>query len=220
MKWVTLVTLVFVSSSGFGQYTFNDPVSAKNFNTQKYSGMRGTPFLVDNWIKGVAFTSGKIAYKDIELKLDAYENVLFFSVGGEPYEFRDKIESFVLMPDPADSSTFQYFQNGFSGSGVNPKQYAQILTLGKLKLVKRESKTVTEMSEINAGIIKSFITTTRYFVGRNEILENIKFNKKDLFQLMRDKESAVNKFIEENNLSFKKEEDVVKIVRFYNKLNN
>lgn len=220
MKLFSFSILLIISNSVFAQYTFNDPVSARNFNTQKYSGMRGTPFLFDDWIRGVAFTSGKNAYKDIELKVDAYENVLFFSIKGEPFEFRDRIEKFVLMPDPLDSATFLYFRNGFSGVGVTPKQYVQILTEGKIELVKLESKAVTEMSEINAGIIKSFITTTKYFVRKADVLQGIKFNKKELSLLMKDKESMMNEFVEKNSLSFKKEEDVRAMIDHYNQLHN
>ena len=124
------------------------------------------------------------------------------------------------MPDPLDSATFLYFRNGFSGVGVTPKQYVQILTEGKIELVKLESKAVTEMSEINAGIIKSFITTTKYFVRKVDVLQGIKFNKKELSLLMKDKESMMNEFVEKNSLSFKKEEDVRAMIDHYNQLHN
>ena len=29
-----------------------DPVSSKNFNPEKYAGIRGTPFLQEKWVHG------------------------------------------------------------------------------------------------------------------------------------------------------------------------
>ena len=88
-----LFTLLFCCSL----YTANaqllqlqDPVSSKNFNPEKYAGIRGTPFLQDKWVHGAVTTNLGI-YNDLELKIDLYDNVLFYNNGGEPFELIDKI---------------------------------------------------------------------------------------------------------------------------------
>ena len=67
-----------------------DPVSSKNFNPEKYAGIRGTPFLQEKWVHG-SVTTNLGVYNDLELKIDLYDNILFFNNGGEPFELIDKI---------------------------------------------------------------------------------------------------------------------------------
>ena len=55
-----------------------DPVSSKNFNPEKYAGIRGTPFLQEKWVHG-SVTTNLGVYNDLELKIDLYDNILFFN---------------------------------------------------------------------------------------------------------------------------------------------
>ena len=62
-----LAVCLLAATTGFSQnvISLQDPVSSKNFNSEKYSSIRGTPFLVDKWIKGNV-TTPKGVYQNLE----------------------------------------------------------------------------------------------------------------------------------------------------------
>jgi len=189
-----------------------DPVSARTFNGDKYSGMKGSPFLYDKWIPG-AVTTAKGIYPNLELKLDAYSNILYHKKNDEPYEIQDEIKSFYLV-----ASDTLYFKNGLSGKTLTPGQFVQVLTEGKISFYRSDIKLISEMSEINSGMIKTFITATRYFIIKDGQTALIRLNKNEVFELMKDNEAKVKSFIEEHKIPVKKEADFTRILQFYNSL--
>ena len=90
-----------------------DPVSNKNFNPEKYAGIRGTPFLQEKWIHGAVTTNLGI-YNDLELKIDLYDNILFYNNGGEPFELIDKIVEVKLFPKWPDNKNEMVFIKGMN----------------------------------------------------------------------------------------------------------
>ena len=194
-----------------------DPVSARPFNSEKYSEVKGSPFLFDKWMGGIVTTSaGK--YKVTGVKLDAYENTLFLNKKDEAFEFNDEVVSFVLMPDVADSSSYLYFKKGFTGSGLERRQFAQVLTEGNVSLIKSVIKMVSENNEINHGVVKSFKTITRYYVIKDNVVTLLKNNNKDVIALLSNQEEKIKAFIAQNKLAAKNDRDLVRIFTYYNSL--
>jgi hypothetical protein len=217
-KLFALFITVFCATLVFGQnIVLYDPVSARTYSSDKYSGIRGTPFLVDKWVAGNA-TSGRGTYVKLQLKLDAFENVLYFNKEDQPLEFAEVINSFVLMPYPADSTSYQYFKKGLTANGLKPDQYVQVLAEGNASLYKSEIKLVSDVNEVNQGVIKTFNHSTRYFLKKGSEMKLIKLNKKDILNALNDKEDKVEEYVKENKLSFSKEFDVIKMMKYYNSL--
>ncbi|HYC28043.1 MAG TPA: hypothetical protein VEB42_04490 [Chitinophagaceae bacterium] len=209
---------IFLSVMAYSQgMTLHDPVSGRTFNSTKYSDISGSPFLRDKWTRGAVITS-KGTYHNLELKLDAYSNTLYFNKDDSPYEFQDNIISFVLMPDPKDSLTYLYYRKGLSGSGIRGDQYVQVLAQGKADLYKLDTKLLSEINQINQGVVKSFTNASRYYIMQNDNLEMIRPNKSDILNALSDKKNEVQAFIDANNLSFKKDADLAKLFKYYNSL--
>ena len=201
----------------YAQNVLQDPVTGKVYNSDKYSAVKGSPFLFEEWMKGSVTTPQGI-YKNLELKLDSYNNTVFFKSSDEPYEFQQKVIGFTLMPRPGDSSTYLVFRNGVSGNGLRPDQFIQILTEGKLSLYRSEIKLVADVNQINQGVIKTFTTSTRYFAMKDDVLQTMKMNKASIYELIKDKEQQIDSFVAQNKLSTRKESDLIKIVQYYNTL--
>ena len=215
-----ILFLVFITKVTAAQdAVLNDPVSARVFNADKYSGIDGSPFLYDKWITGSVTTPVGTYYK-IEIKYDVYTNTLFFNKNDQLYEFDFPVVRFVLMPlgAAADSSTYLYFKRGFTGEGIKDEQFIQVLTEGTVGLYKSEIKLVTEVNEINRGVIKTFKTSVRYYILKGNNLLLIKPTQKNILNQLDDKEDLVKKFIENNRLSFKKDTDIARIFEYYNSL--
>ena len=204
--------------SSNAQNILHDPVTGRIFSSEKYSGYKGSAFLFDEWIKGSAKTM-RGTYRDLELKFDAYSNTLFFRKDDEPYEFQDKIVGFTLMRRAGDSSSYVTYRNGLTGNGIKANQFVQVLTEGKVSLYRSDLKLLSDVNQINEGVIKTFTTSTRYFLLKDDLLHPVKLGKKDLYEFMKDKESQLESYSVENKLSPKKEADLVRLVAYYNQLN-
>lgn len=217
-KLSSILICMLMICTGYSQnMILHDPVSGKVFNPIRYSEIRGTPFLYDQWIKGSVSIPGG-TYIDMQLKYDVYGNALYFNRNDQSFEFQDPVLAFTLMPVPGDSSSYMYFTKGMSAQGLKEDQYVQVLTEGKISLYKSDIKLLSELNEINRGIVQSFSKSSRYFALRNNLITLIKLNKKEIMALVGDHEKEVASFISLYNLSFKKERDIIALFEYYNTL--
>jgi hypothetical protein len=219
MKYIFLWSILFLNSQIiFSQIlALEDPVSASVFGAEKYAGINGAPFLYDKWVAGTA-TVSRGTYKNLELKLDSYSNILYFNKDDIPNEFKENVTHFTLMPEVSDSSTYEYYRKGISGPGLKIEQYVRILFEGDLSFFKSEIKLVTDVSQINTGIIKTFNTSTRYYIMKDNLARIIKLNKKEVLEVLKDKEDKIQFYITEKKLSLKKEPEFIELIKYYNSL--
>lgn len=195
----------------------HDPVSGKTFDTQKYSDIKGSPFLFDKWIEGTV-TTVKGVYTQLPLKFDVHNNLLFFSKDDMTFEFVDAVTAFVLKPKPSDSSSYLFFKKGIAGGGLKADQFVQVLAEGKISLYRSDIKLLSEINEINKGLVKAFSGATRYFVKKGSSFTLIKLNKQEVMEVLKDKETGIQQFLDAGKLSLKKEGDVAAVFRYYNSL--
>jgi hypothetical protein len=211
-----ILMLVFQTSQA-QLLQLQDPVSSKNFNPDKYAGIRGTPLFQDKWVHGSVVTT-KGVYPDLELKIDLYDNILFFNKDDASFELLDQIVSVKLFPKWPDTLQQLIFVKGMNQNGLRPEQYVQALVgTGAIQLYRSDIKQVTEMSEINAGMIKTFANTSRYYIKKGDQLKLIKLNKEEIMPFLMDKEAELNSVIEAKRLNLKKESDIIQLIQAYNK---
>ncbi len=211
------LTWFYLQASFSQNVVLHDPMTSRYFDAQKYTGILGSPFLFKDWIKGSVATS-KGVYQNIELKYDAYENTLLFKREDKSFEFEDDVKEFILMRNVPDSNSYQYFIKGIIADGLSAQKYVQVLSIGKIKLYKLNARLMTEVSQINEGIKKSFTNVTKYFAGEDGHIQEINLNKKDIIQLLKDKDQEVQQFIKANSLNLKKEDDVAALINYHNQL--
>ena len=114
-----ILMLVFQTSQA-QLLQLQDPVSSKNFNPDKYAGIRGTPLFQDKWIHGSVVTTKGI-YPDLELKIDLYDNILFFNKDDASFELLDQIVSVKLFPKWPDTLQQFIVVKGMSQYGLRPE---------------------------------------------------------------------------------------------------
>jgi len=195
-----------------------DPVSSKNFNSEKYTGIRGTPFLQEKWNRGIVITNNGV-YNDLELKIDLFDSKVYFNKNDESFELLDQIIGLKLYPKWPDTSAALSFMRGINQNSIKPEQYVQILVgSGTVQFYRSDIKQLTEMSEINAGMVKTFANTSRYYIKKGDQYKLIKLAKEEVLPFLQDKEAAVNSLITDQKLNLKKESDIVKLLQGYNSL--
>ena len=133
------------------------------------------------------------------------------SYQGKTRYLQKVIYSIKLFPKWPDTVQQYIFVKGMNQNGLKPEQYVQALVgAGAIQLYRSDIKQVTEMSEINVGMIKTFANTSRYYIKKGNELKLIKLNKDEMMPFLIDKEAAVNAVIETKRLSLKKELDIKK----------
>jgi hypothetical protein len=218
-KIIICILLCFVLQNVQAQLLqLQDPVSNKNFNPEKYAGIRGTPFLQEKLIHGAVTTNLGI-YNDLELKIDLYDNILFYNNGGEPFELIDKIVEVKLFPKWPDNKNEMVFIKGMNQAGIKPDQYIQVLVgTGAVQFYRSDIKQVSEMSEINAGMVKTFANASRYYIKKGDQFKLIRLNKDEIMSFLMDKDAAINAVVTEQKLNLKKEGDIAQAIQAYNSL--
>lgn len=196
----------------------SDPISNRTFDTQKYSGIKGSPFLNEDFVLADVVI-GRGIYKNQKIKLDLVNNTVLFSKNDEEFEFTEPVLKFTLMPRPSDTSSYQHFIRGINGGGLKPDQFVQVLAEGPISLYRSDIKLVSETNEVNAGVIKVFNNSTRYFIKDKEgKVQVVKLSEKELLSYLQDKRPALDEYISKNRLNLKREKDAGALIKYYNSL--
>jgi hypothetical protein len=199
-------------------FPLTDPVSSRMFSMERYSGTKGTPFLVDKWMKGNV-TVARGIYKDLDLKYNVYDNILLFNKDDDSYELTDDIIAFTLMPKADDTSTHMVFRKGVTGPEFKAGQFVQVMTEGpNASVYKLAQKQLSEKSEINAGMIKTFADNAKYYIRSKTGVHFVKLNQSDILSVLNDQATKLKAFIDERKLRFRKDTDLVELVKYYNTL--
>jgi hypothetical protein len=214
--YVVLFLLCFTSAQSQNLQLY-DPVANRTYNTEKYTDVRGVPFLFDKWMKAIIYID-KGFYEGLEIKYDLFDNKLYFNKNDESFELQENVKKFTLFTKLDDPKTAMYFEKGFKGNGLNMDQFVEVLVDGNIKLLKSAVKSLTEMSEINAGMVKTFATTTRYYIVTPTGTYLVRLNKNELFPYIQDKSPQIDAYITEKGLNVKKDADLISILKFYNSL--
>ena len=176
----------------------------------------GSPYLSDKWEKGkVVFDDGSMVSFE-SLKYDALEEVLVIKGSDEEDNtFTDPIRGFYLNL----SGVNKYFKNGFSGNnGISKKTFFEVIWDGKTKVLKRNMKSVIESKGYNtATVTKKIETSSYYYLTKGDLIAiPIKNNEKSVLAALNRPE--LSKYIKENSLDLKKDEDLGKLLAYYDSL--
>jgi hypothetical protein len=229
MRLLTLPFLLLSFSSisqrlSYNQYELlhiaelkNGPANIDNL----YQDVKGDAFFQPQWLSAIAIAENGKTYKGIKVKFDQYKNKFYANIHDTIYDMSTSaISRYILYPSLIDTTVSYTFQKGFSGNGLQPATYIQVLASGKLTLVKYHTLEIKDSHE------DGFLTTTKTFVPQDYyylIRDNsqpviVKLNKKTLEKEMADKWKEASGQAKEKEVSFNEEEGWKYLVSYYNTL--
>ncbi len=172
--------------------------------------IEGNRFLFENWKnKGELYSKGKTLNVD-NINYDIYNNQ--FS------EFRSIDSLFIFENKLIDSARI----NGRCLKPDTSKKFKEVLLEGeKISLYKVYKTEIVEgmFNPIDGSKQPSrFKVTDDYLISKNGIIKSFSLSKKEISEVVKDQKSQIEKYIDENNLSYKKEADVIRIFKYYNTL--
>ncbi len=230
MRKIMYLIAMFCSIMGYSQdqYNFGAGVSRDSkfieirgisrdvVSSSSSTKVEGSPYLFDNWkIYGEIFTTDNKVYKIQGLNYNAYSDYFLTKTTTDSvFIFKPSyIEKAII-----NNRVFKKFMNQKDGAF---NFYEVIANSNDFELLKRYQK------EIRTGITNGLtqqkepdylILKESYFLNKNDKLTEFALKKKNILKLFGDRSQKVNKFISNNKLSIKTDDDLKKIFDYYNSL--
>ncbi|GAA4426228.1 hypothetical protein GCM10023188_08060 [Pontibacter saemangeumensis] len=192
----------------------------------------GNTFLNEDWEKANLYLTFNRKLENQHMKYDIEQNQFLLrndSASAEGPENFDAISGVSVLAfeidDPlAGKKIYLNSVNaGFTDGRTPYPGFLEVLVEGPVNLYRQVETSVLRANynvALNAGVKKDRIVKKEAFFVRRAAekeLYEISNNKKDNFQFF-DKQQQVEKFVKENNIKFKQQEDLVKLVSYYNAL--
>lgn len=232
MKFYFTALVMIISVSCFGQGYLNAGsneieqvkdmqkfMSALSFNKNVHTqeaNIEGSAYLEEQFVNGVVALTNGTSYADIPLRYNAYN---------EEIEFRDNNGDRFNLNNPESirevtigKSKFIYTDSKFKNE--NKKIYAEVLTEGTVSLLKHYRIKFVPAKEAESykapqppKLVKA---PSEYLIQKADGSNQLFKNKKELLKILSGKSEKINKFIDQQKLSFRNEADLISIVAYYN----
>jgi len=108
----------------------------------------------------------------------------------------------------------------YTKNNSNVLGFFQILSEGKILLLKKTNLKLLN-ANYNGTVVagnkdNKYIKEYKYFVYKNNKIIKIRKRRKNILKTFNNQANKIEKFVKQNNLSYKKEYDLIKIFNFYN----
>jgi len=193
------------------QELFRNPVKPRY-----HADIMGSPFLYDNWLMSTIQLTDDRIFDSIYIKLNAYDNMVHFMDGnGDEMQTSVRVKQ-ITITDAASSWQGTVFRTGYGG---NERQFYQVVQDGKtMQLLKKIYVTVWSTKALGEEEKKTFqLEQEMVFAINNEIFKQNK-SCNVLAEVIEKNEDKVREFVSTNAIKCNKEEDMKKLVVFYNTL--
>lgn len=188
------------------------------YKEQNFGDVKGSPYVFDNWSVGTVQTT-KGVLDNVDIKYSEFEDQVFFkNKEGQTMQFADPIIDFTMLYKGNDKQISAHYRNGYSNiPGLNSKSFFEVLADGKCQLLKKTTKKIKQ--EVVYGSTesdKNFIATNRYYIETPEKGILVKKDKKSILAALAGKQAELETYIKNNNIDFKSDEDLIKLITYYN----
>ncbi|MGO4876524.1 hypothetical protein ACEN2P_07970 [Pedobacter psychrotolerans] len=221
-KSAIILYLLILTSDVYSQEFFRLKESmGMPLRSRVYNDIKGTPYFVDNWSKGIIKQANGQIFNDIELKYDQLEDeVIYKDINGKELGFAVPVIEFRIDYSFNGLKKSSLFRNGFEPfKGSTEKSYYEILYDGTFKLAKKNVKHIEQYREYNSAVTtKSIIERIKYYYFAKNTLVEFKRDNKSIQQAFGEKAPLILAYIKENDLDLKKDVDLINIFNFYNSL--
>jgi hypothetical protein len=191
-----------------------DAMGQPFYPQQKYS-WEGKVFFPEEYSLATITTANGKSYKNIKAKLNLFDNSLLFL---------DSAQREFVVTLPVAKVEFENFFAQKNNVFIKPLNdtgtaFYQVLDSGKITLLKKIFLTYKDqMGFGSTSITRIFEQKFSYFTYANGLLKALDRSKSAVLELMAGKSAKVDAYIEAEKLKMRKEEDLVKVFRFYNGL--
>lgn len=210
---VHFIGFLWIITSAHAQFMYD--INGRVVTEIQYTDVEGTPYLMEDWYTGsVTMAKGGKVYDGLKMRYDAYKDELEYEKDGKLYRLGPEISAFAI---PTGKDLY-IFQNGFPAVGDQKQNsFYRVLHDGTTKLLKRYEMKMREDRPYNsATTIKKFDLGQEMYVLKDGTMYPMRKNaKKDLLDILSDEKNLMQYVIKEEQLNFKTENDIVKLLEEY-----
>ncbi|PWS32550.1 hypothetical protein [Pedobacter paludis] len=213
---ILLATTAFLSTLNCSAQFLSD-FRGKPVNEQRYVQVSGSPFYNKNFLKGeVTFTNKNIKNVKGYLNYDQVQDIILFKPNYEDkaaIEITDQIDKFSMLTENGDAINFIRLE---SIGLTDALRFAEELLSGKLRLLKRTKKKILETQVYNsANIEKTVVQETSYILVKDNKAILLKQDRNSFLSALSDQEETLKKYLKDQKINFKQDQDVVKLLKYY-----
>ena len=197
------------------QAQFMQDINGRVVTEVTYTDVEGSPYLFEDWNTGImkAVQNDKV-FDGLKMRYDAYKDEVEYEKDGKMYRLGPEITAFTL---PTGDALYE-FRRGFPAVGSQTENsFYRVLSDGNTKVLKRYAMKMREEKPYNsATVTKRFDLNEQLYVLKNGTMYPVKTNdKKGIMKLVSDEKNLMNYVIKEEQLNFKTEDDIVKLLEEY-----
>jgi hypothetical protein len=190
-----------------------------------YEGVRGTPYLFDEWNPGNIYLTDSTYIKNVNIKYNIYTDDLLYlnSTSGDSLIInRSMIWKFEIIDKPPDDIILMK-EMDFKPGKTAKKVFVRVIYDGKSKLVLKYNKTFIKANYKGAyatgNKYDEYIDDYQYYIiksSNNPV--KIKLNKKSVVKALSDKEDKVKAYLDGHSLKLNNEDDIAELIKFYDSI--
>lgn len=219
---IALSVVVFNSQSSHAQNAgiYINDVSGFPIRPATTDEISGTNYLNKDWQLGSVTVKNGKTYKNMLVKLNLLDQKFIFKGDkGETMGFVEPVTQVILDATILNTNPV-VLRNGFTNSDVKPTDYLEVMTEGNILLLKKTTVVVKEVKEYSSAVTeKSYVNKSSYYTAeKDKPLRNLSLNKKDVVNALVGHTKEIEQYINDNKVNFKKDEDLTKLVNYYNSL--
>ena len=205
----------------FGSQIFLSYVYGRAFEN-KYGDINGSAYFIPDYKFSTIILSDGRKYYNIKAKLNLVEHeVVFKSSSGEEGFIGKGMVSTISIVDSTKQGIKNYtFQSGFPKIDNQANfNFYQVYITGKATLLKSINKSIEErLNELSGEKSKEFMVRENVYIYIGGAMKRIKKEKEFFMNILADQAASVNQYLTTNKINFKNEDQIIKLIEFYNSL--
>lgn len=192
---------------------------ADSFNLENVSG---SPYISESFRIGRIILRNKKVFEEVPIRFNAYNNEMYFVQQGKTYVVDTALEvSYYEVP--GDSTTQMIFRSGYpSIHNQSSNTYYQLTAGGnKVHLIKYIEKKLQEFKVMGSGLTskKELVTTIKWYIySEKDGIHEVKSNRKSIEKALPSYTKSVDLIEARHDLNLKKDDDMITLVQFLDKL--
>jgi hypothetical protein len=190
-----------------------------------YEGIKGTPYLFNEWKKGNIYLMDNTYINDVSIKYNIYtDDILYLnSKSGDSLIIdRSLINSFEITGD--NSNNLLLFKEiSLRPYKKDKSTFVKVLYDGKSKFIVKYTKTFIKADykgAYSAGRkYDEYIDDQQYYIMKDDNTPaKIKLNKKSVTKVLSDKDDKIKSYLNEHKLALDNEDDVERLLQYYDSI--
>ena len=229
LLFLSLILIISVSAqsnnisttSKWGSQIFISDANGRSFEN-KYADIQGSAYFFPGYkFSAIELTDGR-KYINIKAKLNLVEHETeFVSASGQEGYLGKGMVKRISFSDTTKKEIKNYvFESGFPKiDNQSIISFYQVLVAGKCQLLKSINKNIEDRNnELSGEKSREFIIREELYVQFKGEFKRVKKDKEFFLTLLADQAAALNKYIGENKPNFKNEDQLSKLIAYYNSL--